>query len=98
VLPRNRRSGPWRLEAGRPDGSALVIEVAEGGCLRFERLDVTEVLDQVVITSVLRDTTRAGIVCNASLTTHPVEVTLRQELGRRTLVHAPVEVLTSGLT
>lgn len=95
-LAQGYRSGPWRLVSASPGRPTLVVKVADGGCLRFIRLDIAESAEQVVLTSVLRDSTSPWVVCNADLTTRDVQVRLHRDLGERRLVHAFVDVALGG--
>ncbi len=82
-------SGPWTLV--KAAGATLVVQVEEGGCLRFDRLAVNETAQDVAVASVLKDVSSPGQPCTAEIRFSPRRVRLESPLGDRPLLHAHVD-------
>ncbi|MDO9496553.1 MAG: hypothetical protein Q7J48_12695 [Nocardioides sp.] len=90
-------SGPWSLAAAADGGADEVKVWAElTGCHRLVRGVAVETDQTVTIAILLREISRPGVVCNASIVYRPVTVALDAPLGDRKLQHAPIDVEPIG--
>jgi hypothetical protein len=87
-------SVPWRLAGA--DGTLLEIRVAGGGCVSFQNVDVRETARTVTIKAVAVQDVTPGVVCSAEVTTEQAPTALQRPLGKRKLVHAPVDEAWPG--
>jgi hypothetical protein len=97
-------STPWKLMA-KPHANTIPVVAFSGGCIRFERIDVDERPNEVILTALSRDLAAAAptpepgqapMGCNGDLQLNVIPVCLRAPLGRRPLSHAAVSIRWDG--
>jgi|GEM_PF-4330363 len=87
-------SVPWELVS--KDGSRLEIRITDGGCFVFERTDVEESDDQIVVTALARnlenslDDPASPVACVARENHKAASVSLKEPVGNREVKPAPV--------
>lgn len=85
-------SVPWSLAPS--EGLRLVIMSESGGCESFDHARAKETIQQVTVAVHNLLTRKAGEACPADAIVVRSTITLRDPVGTRKLVHAP---LTPGL-
>ena len=88
-----RVSVPWSLV--QSEGRRLMIEFVSGGCESFDHAGATETNQQVTVAAYDLLARKAGEACTSEVIFARSTLALRQPLGARKLMHAPV---TPGLT
>ena len=83
---------PWTLLARSDDGRAFLVRVPVARCGAFERFDVVERAEYVLVTPFLRMPGAKAVCLNNRPATEEITyvVRLTEPLGDRPLLHAPV--------
>jgi hypothetical protein len=102
--PRDFVSTPWKLIRKSQSNTVYALALS-GGCIRFEKFEVDERPNQVILTAFSKDLAFAaptpapgepGLGCSADLQLNAVAVCLRAPLADRPLTHAPISARWDG--
>jgi hypothetical protein len=98
-------STPWKLIRTLRSNTVFVLAIS-GGCIRFEKIEVDERPNEVILTALSKDRGRLaapsrdlgqpGITCPGDLQLNAVAVCLRAPLGTRPLTRAPISSVWHG--